>query len=262
MDSWTKSRTYSVNRGKRSDNPKALPNCINRINAMLEQRHPCRIARFSSPKWNYKKVYLHYVMEIIFTWQSNSSKGGVIMKIGIIIGSTRPGRNSEAVGKWIYDLAQQRNDDAQYELVDIADFNLPLLDEPMPPSFGQYEKEHTKKWAAKIDSFDGYIFVTPEYNHATSGALKNAIDFLYKEWNNKAAGFVGIGSTGGTRAVENLRLIMGELQVADVRSQVALSLFTDFENFSVFKPGDHHLDAVNSMFDQVLSWSKALKTVR
>jgi NAD(P)H-dependent FMN reductase len=106
------------------------------------------------------------------------------------------------------------------------DFDLPLLDEPVPPSMGQYSQPHTKAWAAKIDSFDGYVFVTPEYNHGISGALKNAIDFLYREWNNKAAGFVGYGSAGGVRAVESLRLVMGELQVADVRNQVMLSLFS------------------------------------
>lgn len=184
-----------------------------------------------------------------------------MIKIAIIIGSTRPGRNSEAVAKWVYEIAKKRND-AEVELVDIADFNLPLLDEPVPPSMGQYTKEHTKAWSAKIASFDGYVFVTPEYNHATSGALKNAIDYLYNEWNNKAAGFVGFGSVGGTRAVENLRLIMGELQVADVRAQVAFSLFTDFENFSVFKPANHHMDSVNTMLDQVIAWSGALKTIR
>jgi NAD(P)H-dependent FMN reductase len=107
----------------------------------------------------------------------------------------------------------------------------------LPPALGQYSQPHTLRWAEKIASFDGYVFVTPEYNHSTSGALKNAIDFLYGEWNNKAAGFVSYGSVGGARAVEHLRLIMGELQVADVRAQVALSLFTDFENFSVFTPG-------------------------
>ncbi|MDC3418318.1 NADPH-dependent FMN reductase [Aquibacillus salsiterrae] len=183
------------------------------------------------------------------------------MKIAVIVGSTRPGRNSEAVAKWVYELAQKRND-AEFELVDIADYNLPLLDEAVPPSMGQYANDHTKKWAAKIDSFDGFVFVTPEYNHGTSGALKNAIDYIYKEWNNKAAGFVGIGSVGGTRAVENLRLIMGELQVADVRAQVSISLFTDFENFSVFKPADFHVDSVNTMLDQVIAWSKAMKTLR
>ncbi len=111
-------------------------------------------------------------------------------------------------------------------------------------------------------SYDGYVFVTPEYNHSTSGALKNAIDFLYGEWNNKAAGFVSYGSAGGTRAVEHLRLIMGELQVADVRAQVALSLFTDFENFRAFTPAPQQEDSVNAMLDQVVAWSGALKGLR
>ena len=182
-------------------------------------------------------------------------------KIAIIIGSTRPGRNGEAVAKWVYEIAQKRND-AEFELVDIAAFDLPLLDEPVPPSMGQYSKPHTRAWSEKIASFDGYVFVTPEYNHAPSGALKNAIDFLYKEWNNKAAGFVGYGSAGGTRAVEQLRQIMAELQIADVRAQVALSLFTDFENFSVFKPASHHETLVNNMLDQVIAWSGAMKTLR
>jgi NAD(P)H-dependent FMN reductase len=182
-------------------------------------------------------------------------------KIGIIIGSTRPGRNGEAVGRWVHEIAQKRSD-AQYELVDLATFNLPLLDEPVPASMGQYSKDHTKAWAAKIDSLDGFVFVTPEYNHATSGALKNALDFLFKEWNNKAAGFVGYGSLGGARAVENLRLILGELQIADVRNQVALSLFTDFENYSVFKPAAHHEASVNDMLNQVVAWSGALKSLR
>jgi NAD(P)H-dependent FMN reductase len=184
-----------------------------------------------------------------------------MIRIAIIIGSTRPGRKGEAVAKWVYEIAQKR-DDAKFELVDIKDFNLPLLDEPVPPSLGQYTKEHTKAWAAKIDSFDAYVFVTPEYNHGTSAALKNAIDFIYKEWNNKAAGFVGYGGASGTRAVENLRLIMGEMQVAGVRAQVGLSLFTDFENFSVFKPAPQQEPTVNAMLNQVIAWGGALKTLR
>ena len=127
---------------------------------------------------------------------------------------------------------------------------------------GQYSQPHTKAWAAKIASFDAYVFVTPEYNHGTSGALKNAIDYLYAEWNNKAAGFVGYGSAGGVRAVEQLRLVMGELQVADVRAQVMLSLFTDFENFTTFKPAGYHEKSVNAMLDQVIAWGRALKAVR
>jgi len=184
-----------------------------------------------------------------------------MIRIAVIIGSTRPGRNGEAVAKWVYEIAQKRSD-AEFELVDIKDFNLPLLDEPVPPSLGQYTKEHTKVWAAKIDSFDAYVFVTPEYNHGTSGALKNAIDFLFKEWNNKAAGFVGYGGAMGVRAVEHLRLVMGELLVADVRAQVALSLFTDFENFSVFKPAPQQEQSVNAMLDQVIAWGGALKALR
>jgi NAD(P)H-dependent FMN reductase len=184
-----------------------------------------------------------------------------MLRLAIILGSTRPGRNGEAVARWVYEIAQKRTD-AEFELVDIKDFNLPLLDEPVPPAQGRYSHEHTKAWSQKISSFDGYIFVTPEYNHSTSGALKNAIDYLYKEWNNKAAGFVAYGSAGGTRAVEHLRLIMGELQVADVRAQVALSLYTDFENFSSFKPAPMHEKSVNTVIDQVIAWAGALKPLR
>jgi NAD(P)H-dependent FMN reductase len=184
-----------------------------------------------------------------------------MLNIAIILGSTRPGRNGEAVAKWVNGTAQKRSD-AKFELVDIKDFNLPLLDEPVPPSMGQYSKPHTKAWAAKIGSFDGYVFVTPEYNHSTSGALKNAIDFLFAEWNNKAAGFVSYGGAGGARAVEHLRLILAEVQMATVRNQVMLSLFSDFENFSVFKPDARHEKSVNAMIDQVIAWGGALKTMR
>jgi NAD(P)H-dependent FMN reductase len=184
-----------------------------------------------------------------------------MVKIGIIIGSTRPNRAGEAVGKWVYELSKKRSD-AEFELIDLVDFNLPLLDEPYLPSMGKYSKDHTKAWAEKIAQFDGYIFVTPEYNHGTSGALKNAIDFLYKEWNNKAAGFVSYGSISGARAVESLRLIMAELQIADVRAQVMLSLFTDFENMTKFKPDPRHESEVDVLLDQLIPWSKALKTIR
>jgi NAD(P)H-dependent FMN reductase len=121
------------------------------------------------------------------------------------VGSTRPGSKAEAVASWVFDQAKTRTD-AQFEVVDIAKFELPLLDEPAPPAMGNYTKPHTKAWAAKIGSFDGFVFVAPEYNHSVSGALKNAIDYLFKEWNHKAAGFVSYGSTNGVRAVEHLRL--------------------------------------------------------
>src|SRR6266566_4579537 len=184
-----------------------------------------------------------------------------MLRIAIIIGSTRPGRNGEAVAKWVYKIAQNRTD-AEFELVDIKDFNLPLLDESAPPIMGQYSKPHTKAWAAKIGFFDAYVFVTPEYNHGTSGALKNAIDFLFAEWSNKAAGFVSYGGASGARAVEHLRLNLAEVQMATVRNQVLLSMHTDFENFSVFKPGPTKEKSVNDMLDQVIAWGGALKALR
>ena len=127
---------------------------------------------------------------------------------------------------------------------------------------GQYQNEHTKEWAEKIASFDGFIMVTPEYNHSTSGVPKNAIDYLSAEWANKAVGFVSYGGVGGARAVEHLRLVVGELQMADVRRQVALSLMTEFENFNVLKPGEYNVQALGVLFDQVIAWSTALAPLR
>lgn len=184
-----------------------------------------------------------------------------MLKIAVITGSTPPGRKNEAVAGWVYIVAKQRKD-AEFELVDIASFNLPLLDEPTPALYGQYAHEHTKAWSSKIASFDAFVFVTPEYNHGTSAALKNAIDYLYGEWNNKAAGIVGYGGTGGARAIENLRLITAAVMVATVHAHVPLSLFTDFENFNTFKPGPQREKELNKMLDQLVAWGAALKSLR
>lgn len=183
------------------------------------------------------------------------------LKIAIILGSTRPGRNGQGVADWVVEKAQARAG-AAYELVDLLDHPLPHLDEALPPSMGRYAGEHTKRWAAKIAQYDGFVFVTPEYNHSTSGVLKNAIDYLYSEWNNKAAGFVAYGSLGGARAIEHLRGICAELQIADVRQQLSFSLFTDFENYSTFNPGPQHDDAAVVLFDQLEAWAGALKPLR
>jgi NAD(P)H-dependent FMN reductase len=185
------------------------------------------------------------------------------LTIGIIIGSTRPGRNGEQVARWVLDQAQQRHG-VTYTLIDLLDYNLPHLDEAIPASAGMYQNDHTKAWAAEIDQLDGFVFVTPEYNHSTSGALKNALDYIYAEWNNKAAGLVSYGAAGGTRAAEHLRLILGELQIADVRAQVSFSLGTDFENYKTLKPeaGEAHVPQLTALLDQLESWSMALKNVR
>lgn len=175
------------------------------------------------------------------------------LKIGIILGSTRQGRVSPQVGEWVKTIADKRND-AEYEIVDIADFKLPFLGEADAPGIGA--------WNEKLASLDGFVFIVQEYNHSITGALKNALDLARDAWNNKAAGIVSYGSTGGARAAEHLRGIMGELMIADVRVHPTLSLFTDFENGTDFKPQALHLDNVNAMLDQVNAWSGALKTLR
>ena len=183
------------------------------------------------------------------------------LRIGVILGSTRPGRNGKAVADWVLEQAQGR-DGATYELVDLLDHPLPHLDEALPPAMGQYANTHTKEWAATVDGYDGFVFVTPEYNHSTSGVLKNAIDFLQKEWHNKAAAFVGYGGVGGARAVEHLRGVLSEVQIAHVRQTLAFSLVTDFVNFSEFAPGAHNIEFANTMFDQLEAWAGALKPLR
>jgi NAD(P)H-dependent FMN reductase len=183
-------------------------------------------------------------------------------RIGIVIGSTRPGRVGKSVAQWVHKMAVDRGD-ATYEIVDLADFALPHLDEPVPAAMGtDYQHEHTRKWARTVESYDGFVFVVPEYNHSMNGALKDALDFLYHEWKNKAAGFVGYGLVGGTRAVEQLRLVMAELHVATVRDQLTLSLFTDFGADGECAPAAHHPEILHRLLDQVVAWSQALAPLR
>lgn len=183
------------------------------------------------------------------------------LEIAIILGSTRPNRNGKAVADWVVAQTAGRTA-ARYTLVDLVDFPLPHLDEPIPPSLGNYVGEHTKAWADTIASYDGFVFVTPEYNHSTSGVLKNAIDYLYAEWNNKTAGFVSYGSVSGARAVEHLRGVMSEVQVAHVRQSVGFSIAHDFEDYSRFTPNPRAGDQLDIMLDQLESWTAALKGVR
>jgi NAD(P)H-dependent FMN reductase len=183
-----------------------------------------------------------------------------MIDVAIIIGSTRPGRKAPSVARWVHAIAAKRAD-AVFEVVDIADYDLPHLDEASPAMMGQYSLPHTGEWSRKIAAFDAYVFVTPEYNHSTSGALKNAIDFLFAEWNDKAAGFVGYGVQGGTRAVEHLRAIGAELKLAGVRTQVALSMFSDFAD-SEAQPDPRHEDTLATMLDELVSWGEALKSLR
>jgi NAD(P)H-dependent FMN reductase len=184
-----------------------------------------------------------------------------MVRIGIVVGTTRPGRKAVEVAEWALARAVER-EDATFELVDIADYELPLLDEEAPPFFGRYAHLHTQDWAARIASFDGFVFVTPEYNRSIPGSLKNAVDFLFAEWNDKAAGFISYGLLGGVRAVEQLRLVLGELKVGAVRASVALRLSTDFEDTATFRPGDGQEKALDAMLDELVDWAEALKSLR
>ncbi|MEK5061675.1 MULTISPECIES: NADPH-dependent FMN reductase [unclassified Paenibacillus] len=194
-------------------------------------------------------------MDRLFGKETKEEEKMTKLNIGIILGSTREGRVSPQVGEWVKSIADKRGD-ANYEIVDIADYKLPFLGTTDGSEPG------IAAWNEKLNSLDGFVFIVQEYNHSITGALKNAIDFAREAWNNKAAGIVSYGSTGGARAAEHLRGILGELLVADVRVHPTLSLFTDFENGTVFKPQELHLTNVNAMLDQTVAWSGALKTLR
>lgn len=194
-------------------------------------------------------------------------------RIAIIVGSTRTHRLGKDVADWA--LATARTvapPGVELELVDLATFDLPVLDEPAPAMRGVVAHEHTARWATAIASFDGFVFVTPEYNHGVPGPLKNAIDYLFYEWNDKAVGFVGYGVNGGVRAVEQLRQIAGELKLADVRTQVALSVHTDVDYtgldlsdptvVGLFAPDERHVGDLTELLAEVTAWSRALAELR
>jgi len=189
--------------------------------------------------------------------------GGVNMvKIGIITGSTRDSRVNLQVAEWVKSIADKRSD-AEFKLIDIKDYNLPKFNEPIPAIMSQdYQAPEARVWSKKINELDGFVFVTPEYNKAVTSGLKDAIDYLYVEWNNKAAGIVSYGSTLGVTAANNLRLILTVPKVATVGTQPALSLFTDFEEMRTFKPAPFHEETVQTMLNEVVDWSTGLKTIR
>lgn len=184
------------------------------------------------------------------------------LKIAVIIGSTRPGRLGESVAHWVAAEAAKRPD-ADYEVVDLAEFGLSLLGEPTIPGAAnkQYENPQTQAWSKVIDSYDGYVFVTPEYNHGVPAALKNAFDVLGSEWSDKALGLVGYGAAGGVRAVEQWRVIAANLRLLAVRHQVSLSLFTDFGPEG-FTPDPRNTDDLTETLDQLEQLARALRTVR
>lgn len=179
----------------------------------------------------------------------------------VVLGSTRNGRFGDRVADWFMERATGR-EDLTAELVDLRDWPLPFFDQPTPPMAGGYTDEAQRRWAEKVASADGYVFVTPEYNHGYPAVLKNALDHLYAEWNDKPAAFVGYGGPGGgIRAVEQLRQVVVELQMVPMRSQVALA--SVYRVFADGPPADPALRrAADGVLDEVGRWAAALRTVR
>ncbi len=184
-------------------------------------------------------------------------------KIKILAGSSRPGRFNIQPATWIYNIAKEQ-EGIEVELVDLQELALPFLDEAVPPSMGQYANEHTTAWSQKIGEADGFIFVTPEYNHSYSAVLKNAIDYLFKEWNYKPVSFVSYGSlAGGSRAVEHLRGIAGELKMYDLREQIMLPAYWEHLNEKgEYQFTDRHKESAKDLLSSLSFWAEELKASR
>lgn len=184
-------------------------------------------------------------------------------KIKIIAGSTRPGRFNIQPATWIHEQAKAR-EGVEFELIDLEKENLPILDESVPAIMGQYELPHTKAWSEKISEADGFIFVTPEYNHSYAPVLGNALTYLNKEWNYKPVSFVSYGSAaGGSRAVEHLRGIAGELRMFDLREQVIIPhYYFNQDDKGQYKWGEAEEKQATALLDEIITWTQKLKTAR
>ena len=183
--------------------------------------------------------------------------------IKVILGSTRPNRFGEQPANWIMDLSKE-HPDATFELVDLKDINLPLLDEPMPAAFGQYSQEHTKEWAKIITEADGFVFVTGEYNYTIPAAFKNAIDFLAAEWRYKPVAFVGYGASGGgIRAIAHWRESLANLSMFDLREQVQfIEYYNHLDENGKLIPNETQIAEGHKLLDSIAYWSEKLKPAR
>lgn len=185
------------------------------------------------------------------------------MKLQVIIGSTRTVRVGDKIAKQFVELAKKYTS-MDIELIDLAEVNLPSLDEPKTPSQGDYQLPHTKAWASKIAEGDAYVIVTPEYNHGYPAPLKNALDYLSAEWHHKPVGFVSYGGvSAGTRAVEQLRLVAVELKLVPIKEAVHLSLRSIKTAEGAISLADPHVEASVELMMKELVWmATALKNAR
>jgi NAD(P)H-dependent FMN reductase len=183
-------------------------------------------------------------------------------KLSVVIGSTRPGRVGLPIGQWVFEQAKKHGK-FEVDLVDLQDRNLPLLDEPKHPRFGQYEHEHTKAWSAIVKASDAFVFVTPEYNHSPPPALLNALDYLFHEWAHKPAGLVSYGGvSGGIRAAQMLKQTLGALKVVAIPDSVPIPFFPQLMENGVFRGSEALEKSAATMFDELLRWSEALGALR
>jgi NAD(P)H-dependent FMN reductase len=181
----------------------------------------------------------------------------------IIIASTRPGRVGPAVADWFYDRAV-KNGSFEVELIDLAEVNLPMFDEPKHPRFGDYVYQHTRDWSATIERGDAYVFVLPEYNHGFNAALKNAIDFLNAEWQYKPAGFVSYGGvSAGTRAVQMLKQVVIGLKMVPMVEAVTIPFVQQFlDDKRVLEPNEIMDDAAAALLGELARWTSAMAELR
>jgi NAD(P)H-dependent FMN reductase len=186
------------------------------------------------------------------------------LRIGVVIGSTREGRFSEKPAHWIHDIARKR-DDIGVELIDLRDHPMPFFNEPASPAWAPPQNEAAQRWAAKVAALDGLIAITPEYNHGPSAVLKNAFDYAYREFNRKAIAFVGHGGVGAARAIEQMRLVAIELQMAPVRNAVHIGMVEFmglWQQGKTFDDYPHLATAAGAMLDDLVWWARTLKTAR
>ena len=186
-----------------------------------------------------------------------------MVKIKIIAGSVRPGRFNTQPANWMLNIAKERKD-IDVEMIDLQEVNLPFYDEPIPAMMHQYQHEHTKKWAEKIAEADGFIVVTPEYNHSYAPVIGNAFDFLNLEWNYKPISFISYGSAaGGSRAVEHLRGLVAEVRMFDLRDQLVLSnYYMNLDDKGQYKFDESNAATAKTMLDDMTFWAEALKADR
>lgn len=183
--------------------------------------------------------------------------------IKIITGSVRPGRFNIQAATWMYEFAKKR-EDIDVELLDLATINLPFYDEVSPPKQNQYEKQHTKDWSTMIKPADGFILVTPEYNHSYSPVLKNALDYLFYEWNHKPVAYMSYGSqAGGSRAIEHLRTIAAELKMYDLQEHILLSNYWEqMDEKGAFIFTSRHEEQATALLNSLVFWAKTMKKAR